>query len=498
MSGERLIKTSQFAPSEESNPEVGYLKFPEILNSEDKIITSFENLEEFKSPTIETSELLDISNSINNSSQQETPYDIAIRTKDLFSKHRMVRQVEGFFVCVNLLLSHICFEYIIFDAAYSSSAMKAVSITVTVFQLTIVALHITGVRLAKQLAITRKCFENNERKFQVSEYFRQGLVVLLLSIHPFILSFNVPVKFISETFYISKALSITFHRNLVDYLILGHFIVNYFTLIHISIENSVYLSNQYYRIAGMFGTKANIAQCLKSIMNSQQIFFSAIAIILGVFFFTVVFRITESFFINQSNIIDPENLRLTDSFSYFFVCFWFSVNTMTTVGFGDFVVGSQLSRFFIYFAGLYGVLNNSMAVVAFMNFFSMNNQEDTCFTLIERIDYAEDKARYAARSIEYSWLARRAEMAEEVQKFKTYTFKMHENLSKFTDYRNRHANTLSANSRYEYLTFAAEKLLVKSELIHDTVHRRIPKGMEQAAYTTKNKRKVSPKNDSIY
>ena len=483
----KLTKIHALEPGDLRNTKENPLKLPDQYNSEDKTICVLASLAKFELSTTKTTDQLEFSGCISEHGEKDSAYVKAIRINDLFAKHRMVRQTEGFLILVNLLLSQTVLEYIILDSTHDSSALRSVSIVITVLQLTIVGLHIVGFCLNSRLIQLRLSVDSAVKRPKWQVYFSQCLVVLLLSIHPFFLSFNVPVQFITEAYYTTKAHCYYFHRNLVDYLILAHFMVNYFAAIQIWIESSVYLSNQYHRITGMFGIRADVTQCLKSTMNSQQIAFSVTAIALGVVFFTVVFRITEIFYINNSNFLDFDNSKLIDSFSSFFVSFWFSIVTMTTVGYGDFVVRSQLSRLFVYFAGLYGVLNNSMAVVAFMNFFSMNNQEDTCLTLIERIDYAEEKTQHAARSIQFLWKAYRSKALGKKNQLKNSIFEMMESLSKFTDCRNKHANTLSANSRYEYLSFAAEKLLAKSESILESIRKRIPNEKDGAANAIKNK-----------
>jgi hypothetical protein len=392
-----------------------------------------------------------------------------IATKDIFQKYMMIRNSQGFLMIVNLLLSHICFEYINIYADYTQWTMVLVSVTVSFFQLLIILLYLGGIQVYGMLLKSRLVLEEDANVFESFGYANLITVSILLTIHPIIFSFNVPVTFIYERYYDINYSYQVFHRNLVDYFVLFHFIISFVILVVIFLENSRYLDNRSSRVAQIFGLDSGFFYCLKALMAQYHIVFTVGCIIGGVFFFTVVFRITESFYINHLPSTDPSAEKVIDVFFPYFNSLWYCVVTMTTVGFGDIWVRCLLSRIFVYIAGLFGITNSSLFVISFTAYFSMNNLEDNCFTLVKRIDYSEKMKLYASLAVANIWLSYRAKRAGSRWESRFLYKKTEKYLMRFSDAKNNHKNTLSDNSKYEFLAFAAEKILIKLQNAHEKI-----------------------------
>lgn len=435
------------------------LKIDDLEDDEDGFFAK--SGEQIRKPRNLNEVVKEVKKKVASTDPKELLVEDTIATRNTFLKYMMIRNSQGFLMIVNLLLSQICFEYINIDAAYESWTMVLVSVTVSFFQLIIVLLYLGSIQLYGMLLKSRLILEDDANVFKHYGYTKLVIISLLLTIHPIIFSFNVPVNFITERYYDTNYSYEEFHRNLVDYFVLFQFIINYIILIIIFLENSKYLDNRSNRIAQIFGIDTNFFYCLKALMAQYHIMFTIGCIVGGVFFFTIVFRITETFYINHLPSTDPTAPKTIDVFFTYFNSLWYCVVTMTTVGFGDLWVRCQLSRIFVYLAGLFGITNSSLFVISFTAYFSMNTLEDNCFTLVKRIDFGEKMKHYAALAVANMWLSYRAKKSGHKWESSSHFKKTEKYLMKFEDMKNNHKNTLSDNSKYEFLSYAAEKILIK-------------------------------------
>jgi hypothetical protein len=108
----------------------------------------------------------------------------------------------------------------------------------------------------------------------------------------------------------------------------------------------------------------------------------------------------------EFGIIDPrtvKGLKVSNDLSYLSNNFWLIIQTMMTLGYGDYFPRSHLGRFVGVFACIVGLLLLSLIVVAFSSLLEFSNEQKKAFYNIRKM-YAVDKLEYKARDIIVSLL----------------------------------------------------------------------------------------------
>lgn len=118
---------------------------------------------------------------------------------------------------------------------------------------------------------------------------------------------------------------------------------------------------------------------LKGILKDNPEIFSVSCMIIIIIYFSILIRISEldllRFLIHSSTNFDvTQNLNFENFLSYQ-NCIWNMFITISTIGYGDFNVITNLSRQILLFISLSGLCTTSIAVVAYSEFFELDNQQ---------------------------------------------------------------------------------------------------------------------------
>lgn len=129
---------------------------------------------------------------------------------------------------------------------------------------------------------------------------------------------------------------------------------------------------------------------LKSYFSHSPIKFVVNALFLFLPLFTLLIRICE----RKLSILDP-----SIGFDKFVNCLWWTVVTMTTIGYGDLYPRTVPGRIIAFFVSIWGSLFVSFMVVAFTSFTDIEHQERRAFWMIKKMDARDELNDKAASFI---------------------------------------------------------------------------------------------------
>ena len=323
------------------------------------------------------------------------------KTKILFGKYIITRNMLCFLIFVNILLSLMLYEFIAVELGHFPYQAKIISLTISITQIFTVLMWAISLWVYGELKKEKLILGKNEN-FIFDYGLRRFLCILsILLVHPVFFSVDVPCYF-SETYYRLDTVYEAFHRPLAEYCIMIQFVVGTGFAINILLENIKFANNRADRIARFFGIEADAIFVLRACMRRYPLKFVCCLEIFGVLFFGVLVRIAETNYIQHIPPgLDREDFLLERSnrilfFNYTNI-FWNMIITMTTIGYGDFTTRGTLSRMIIILTGFYGILVTSLLVVAFTNLLEMESNEDNAFKMYKSIQASKNKDKAAIK-----------------------------------------------------------------------------------------------------
>lgn len=138
--------------------------------------------------------------------------------------------------------------------------------------------------------------------------------------------------------------------------------------------NSEYTSSRMNRVSIMNKFSVNFSFCIKALMEKTPFHVQLLFFVMSTLYCSICIRIFERDLDQYTNQI----------FSNFYNCIWYTIITMTTVGFGDFYPDSLLGKLIGILASFVGVILMSISVITVSNLVNFDNQEYNTFIIFEK------------------------------------------------------------------------------------------------------------------
>lgn len=138
--------------------------------------------------------------------------------------------------------------------------------------------------------------------------------------------------------------------------------------------NSEYTSSRMNRVSIMNKFSVNFSFCIKALMEKTPFHVQLLFFVMSTLYCSICIRIFERDLDQYTNQI----------FSNFYNCIWYTIITMTTVGFGDFYPDSFLGKLIGILASFVGVILMSISVITVSNLVNFDNQEYNTFIIFEK------------------------------------------------------------------------------------------------------------------
>jgi hypothetical protein len=159
-----------------------------------------------------------------------------------------------------------------------------------------------------------------------------------------------------------------------------HFVLRFiiFVLNYMTPETNNYCKKHFFEV--------NIFFAVKSLIQSFPILIYSICGVFFVYAFTFSTRVFE-------RGLAPYNP--SQNFNNFFNAAWYILITMTTVGYGDFVVKTNEGRIIAMFACITGVFLISLLILTLTNFLNLSSNDLLLSKILERIELNDEQDKSA-------------------------------------------------------------------------------------------------------
>lgn len=173
------------------------------------------------------------------------------------------------------------------------------------------------------------------------------------------------------------------------YLYIVQFAFSFFITFYILLENSYYAQTQCQRITKMFGVENDLNFVIKCLLTKYGGQVAVIFMLGTMFLFATLINVSEIGYVKSLN---PQNFDSNEEYElevarnsmliYYYNTFWNILITMTTIGYGDIVVRTSLSRFIIFFCALSGAIILPLLVVTITKLFELPKNEIVTLNII--------------------------------------------------------------------------------------------------------------------
>ena len=207
-----------------------------------------------------------------------------------------------------------------------------------------------------------------------------------------------PLYFLKETgsgwyeeFIDKDNVPIEFERNLNQLLFVVAFTIQFWFTCFVLLENTMYSNTRSQRICSMFRVENNVKFIVKCLLNQHGEVFVPCLILGGVFYFSTIIITLEQGFVDHilSRELPEEvllqNFKKASVLVTYQNTLWYVLITMTTVGYGDMVVRTNLTRVFIFLVAMFGAMIFPVLVISIKNMFQISRNEEMSIAIIEQV-----------------------------------------------------------------------------------------------------------------
>jgi hypothetical protein len=142
----------------------------------------------------------------------------------------------------------------------------------------------------------------------------------------------------------------------------------------------------------MFGGDLNRIFALRCIVTVNPFSTLAIFCLSTTLIFSYLMKIIEG----PVYAISPYSQQYNNDFRYILNCFWYTLVTMTTVGYGDYVPYTNLGRFVGIIIAFTGTLFVAVLIICLQQSLSLNEVEKKTVNFVDRVANKEELKVYAS------------------------------------------------------------------------------------------------------
>lgn len=148
------------------------------------------------------------------------------------------------------------------------------------------------------------------------------------------------------------------------------------------LNTSTYVEPRAQRVCQLFGCEANFIFSIKVMMKDSPNMFIGASMMLSIFVFSYTTRLFER--------------AVNTDFQSIFHAFWYTLVTMTTVGYGDYYPRTAIGKFICLICSFWGVFIVSLYVVSLTNMLHFNSTQKKSYLLLLRLKEKEKVMTHAA------------------------------------------------------------------------------------------------------
>lgn len=254
-------------------------------------------------------------------------------------------------------------------------------IAMTVLSVLAVLLYILQITLYGKYLRINGTLKGKRNIFMYEGWMRIAFYCILLFVHPIYKKGDTRITENWEGFY-DKGSMILFSRMHNEYLILIQFTVHFFTILYLMVLSSEYAGPIMDRVCRLNGCSNNFLFVFRALLVEIPITLSMNLTLISLIYYSIAVRITENGYLRTTYLGDFDTLDQFEAALLARGTFWTYNNmiwnifiTMATIGYGDINVFATFSRVMIFFVALTGLVTISIMVVAYSNFFQLDNMQ---------------------------------------------------------------------------------------------------------------------------
>ena len=332
-------------------------------------------------------------------------FEDTVLSKHIYQKVYILNMTRALISLVIILLGMTMYEYYNpLNPDLSFTTEIVINVWITIFSIIGVLLYLYSLYVEGQYL---KSIGKMSDKTNVFSYFGIYWIIfycILLFLHQIYSLGHKKTGF--EEIYWDGSAKVYFKRAFNEYVTIIQLTVHYFTLLYILIRMTHWGNPQVGRICRLNSVDNDFIFILKSILVEEPQFFSLGMMVVLLFYFSVVIRFVEQGyqrFLNFSDFATQQDFEAEyinrGNFDNYKNCYWNMFITMSTIGYGEFNVQATFSRVFLFFISLSGLVVTSIMVVAYSNFFELDDTQNFAFSFFNALELKITMRGYVSHAI---------------------------------------------------------------------------------------------------
>ena len=323
----------------------------------------------------------------------EGAFEDTVLARCEFSKLKVIYITRAFVSICLIVMGLTIYEY---WNPYSTEDYPTSSVIIHILMILVgllaVGLYILQLRVYERYLRATRALQSDSNVFQYIGVLKIVVYSIMLFCQPFI---GLSEQRISGAYegYFDGSREVFFVRGFNEYLLLVQFTTHYFTIVYLVTLLSDWAGPTIDRICRMNGCENNFLFVLRALLVEMPNFISVSLNIVMLMYFSVAIRITENGYLRELQIGGDVTKEIIDAEFVNRGIFWTYKNTiwnmfitMSTIGYGEINVLGTFSRVLLFFVSLSGLIVTSILVVAYGNFFELDNMQTSAFKFFNALE----------------------------------------------------------------------------------------------------------------